>query len=304
MESNRTLFRFDGKSIEIDKNDMGIILQEPQKDDYLENFSEVDDIYSTEFGITRVSMYKNVNDGQQVVIKHIYKENLLSNLQRKQAQMEFPIQCALKHENIIQGYGYLETEDAYIGIMEYANEGALLAEQIDEDLQEIDNETKIKAYMIDILEGLDYIHSSGLIHCDIKLENILAHSIPGETIPLLKLCDFGLVQIADEEGKAYIEDPLGTHHYMAPEIQKGVYITNKVDLWSVGVVLYKMVCAYRPTSIGDYQYGSGPIPIREQDWSNRSKELKDLVLKLLEYDPEKRISAKEALDHAWFHFDD
>ena len=61
-----------------------------------------------------------------------------------------------------------------------------------------------------------------------------------------------------------------------------------------------MAVAYKPTILGDYKYGSGPIPFRKFDWRKRSPQLQDLVTKLLEYDPEKRITAEEALDHPWF----
>lgn len=81
---------------------------------------------------------------------------------------------------------------------------------------------------------------------------------------------------------------------------QGTYLTEKIDMFSLGVVLYKMAVAYKPTILGDYKYGSGPIPFRKFDWRKRSPQLQDLVTKLLEYDPEKRITAEEALDHPWF----
>ena len=69
----------------------------------------------------------------------------------------------------------------------------------------------------------------------------------------------------------------------------------------MGVVLYKMSVAYKPTQITGYKYGEGPIPFRRVDWRKRSKELQDLISLLLEVDVEKRISVKEALEHPWFH---
>eukprot|EP01016_Furgasonia_blochmanni_P022349 TRINITY_DN2437_c0_g2_i7.p1 TRINITY_DN2437_c0_g2~~TRINITY_DN2437_c0_g2_i7.p1 ORF type:complete len:124 (-),score=13.17 TRINITY_DN2437_c0_g2_i7:351-722(-) len=78
------------------------------------------------------------------------------------------------------------------------------------------------------------------------------------------------------------------------------YVDEKVDIWSLGVNLYKMSVAYKPTQIGGYVYGSGPIPFRKVDWKRRSKELQDLVTLMLEFDPVKRPSAKEILQHPWF----
>ena len=88
-------------------------------------------------------------------------------------------------------------------------------------------------------------------------------------------------------------------HYIAPEIKSGAKISTKVDMWSLGIVLYKMCCAYRPNQVKNYTYGDGPIPFREVDWKNRSCELIDLVTQLLQIDPKKRISARSALDHPW-----
>ncbi len=65
-------------------------------------------------------------------------------------------------------------------------------------------------------------------------------------------------------------------------------------------MLYKMSVAYKPTILGNYKYGSGPVPFRKIDWRKRSPQLQDLVSKLLEFKSEDRISAEEALDHPWF----
>jgi serine/threonine protein kinase len=83
-------------------------------------------------------------------------------------------------------------------------------------------------------------------------------------------------------------------------ISQDSYCSEKIDLWAAGILLYKLSVAYKPTNIGGYKYGSGPIPFRDRDWKKRSHEHKDLVSKLLEFDPTKRISAEEALLHPWF----
>lgn len=81
---------------------------------------------------------------------------------------------------------------------------------------------------------------------------------------------------------------------------KKCYVNEKIDMWALGVTLYKMAVAYKPTQITGYNYGLGPIPFRKTDWRKRSPELQDLVTKLLEVNVEKRISAEEALQHPWF----
>jgi serine/threonine protein kinase len=72
-------------------------------------------------------------------------------------------------------------------------------------------------------------------------------------------------------------------------------------MWSFGICLYKMTVAYFPTDIKKYQYGSGPIPFREKDWNTVNfNEMRSLIEACLEINPEKRITAKEALRHKWF----
>ena len=60
---------------------------------------------------------------------------------------------------------------------------------------------------------------------------------------------------------------------MAPEVQNGAVITRKIDVWSTGIVLYKMCVGYKPTQVRGYKYGSGPIPFRKVDWKQKSPEL-------------------------------
>lgn len=72
-------------------------------------------------------------------------------------------------------------------------------------------------------------------------------------------------------------------------------------MWSFGISLYQMAVAYFPTAIKQYRYGKGPIPFREQDWKDFDfNKLKNLIEGCLEFDPQKRLTAKDALNHEWF----
>jgi len=156
-------------------------------------------------------------------------------------------------------------------------------------------------YAEDILEGLDYVHQRGIIHADIKLENILTQTAEREDeYNIAKLCDFGLSHKMDSSGKAVAIVKAGTLGYMAPEVQAMATIGSEIDMWSFGVMLYEMTTAYKPTAMKNYRYGSGPIPYRNIDWRKHSKQLQDLINSCLEVDPTKRITAQEALMHPWF----
>lgn len=161
----------------------------------------------------------------------------------------------------------------------------------------------------DILTALNEIHSLGIIHCDIKPQNFLLFGNTGhsddsfdENISL-KLIDFGLCHYVDESlGKAKMKFACGSFHYRAPEIKENSLVDASIDIWSFGVALYKLAVAYFPTDIKKYKYGQGKIPFRDIDWEEFTSYnlIKDLIEKCLEYEPSKRITAKEALNHPWF----
>eukprot|EP01017_Pseudomicrothorax_dubius_P025113 TRINITY_DN2680_c0_g1_i7.p1 TRINITY_DN2680_c0_g1~~TRINITY_DN2680_c0_g1_i7.p1 ORF type:complete len:188 (+),score=21.06 TRINITY_DN2680_c0_g1_i7:94-657(+) len=185
--------------------------------------------------------------------------------------------------------------------MEYMNDAMYLPDKINTRLTPVKSEIKMKSFLFDILEGLEYVHSNGIIHCDIKLENLLRHKTDDDAIGLMKISDFGLSHKVDPATKkAFMDVQTGSFSYLAPEARTGAYIDEKLDMWSLGICLYQMSVAYKPTAIGGYKYGTGPIPFRKVDWRKRSPELQDLVVSMLQFDPEKRISSKEALQHPWF----
>jgi len=265
----------------------------------------VTEFYREPLAATSVSLGHIPSTHQKVAIKKIFKERLIDDFLKTQAAQEFPLHCSLNHENIVKGLEWSENEKEYILVMECTNHPDYFKEKIDVNLTPIKNEVKLKSFANDILEGLTYLHSKGVIHGDIKLENLLLHvdkeKDENSVTHVVKMCDFGLSRIMNPETRSvYMETPVGSHHYMAPEIKSRSNVNEKVDMWALGIVLYKMAVAYKPTQIAGYKYGKEPIPFRKVDWRKRSHEIQDLILRMLEIDPEKRISAEEALQHPWF----
>lgn len=87
-------------------------------------------------------------------------------------------------------------------------------------LTPVKNEIKLQSYVADILEGVDYIHKEGIVHCDLKLENVLMNKEDDDKIPIVKVCDFGLAHIKDKTtGKIHMEKKAGSHSYIAPEVK-------------------------------------------------------------------------------------
>ena len=141
-----------------------------------------------------------------------------------------------------------------------------------------------------------------IIHRDIKPENIMITNREKNGCLQVKLIDFGTAKIFEkgQQENKYV----GSSYYMAPEIIKRKY-DEKCDLWSIGVILYILLTGRPPFDGNDdeeilenvkkgvYDKWSYPFPIL-------SAQSKDLIFKLLQYDPKKRLNAEEALDHPWF----
>ena len=305
IQSTKNIFSCKNGVLICNPNDREMSLQPPQAYNNLINgYSETEEIYADMMAPTKVKLGYDKENDRQVVIKSIYKNLLYDDLARQQAAIEFPLQCSLNHMNIVKGYEYAESDNEHIIVMEYVNKAEYLKEKIDDDLNQIKNEVKLKSFMADLFEAVAYLHECGVAHCDIKLENILTKKNEYERIPTLKLCDFGLSQLINPDtGTVIIDKMMGTHGYIAPEIRDGVEITDAVDIWSLGIVFYKLCVAYKPTQVGGYKYGSGPIPFRKFDWKKRSPELIDLLKRMLEFEGKNRITANEALDHPWFHIE-
>jgi serine/threonine-protein kinase Chk2 len=154
-----------------------------------------------------------------------------------------------------------------------------------------------------------YLHDQGISHRDLKPENILLESSEtNET--LIKVTDFGLSKFFDST--IMMKTFCGTPNYLAPEVLttrgEGVY-TNKIDNWSLGVILYICLVGYPPFSDEDTkvsletQIKKGLYTFPEEFWSGISSDAIDVIKKLLTIDPNKRASLEEVLEHKWIKED-
>ncbi|MBX3009837.1 MAG: EF-hand domain-containing protein, partial [Melioribacteraceae bacterium] len=120
----------------------------------------------------------------------------------------------------------------------------------------------------------------------------------------IKIIDFGTAQIYERGSKKKMEERYGTPYYIAPDVLNKNY-DEKCDIWSLGVILYILLVGYPPFNGSDDKkiidaVKKGKYTLDEPEWDDVSEEAVDLVKKCLTYDPDKRISAGEALDHVWF----
>ena len=113
------------------------------------------------------------------------------------ARQECAIQSLFNHRNIVQLHEYTENEDEIVIFMEHVNDAGYFERKLEHRKKEIKNETKLREYARDVLEGLREVHNSNIIHADMKLPNILLQRpTPDEKQtgerPVVKICDFGI----------------------------------------------------------------------------------------------------------------
>ena len=249
----------------------------------------------------QVFLVQNKYTKEYFAMKEIPKtsEDLLSD---NEIMDEIEILKNLDHPDIVRITEFYNTENSYYLINEYCKYGELY-EQVKNEF----SETQIAVMFRQILSGIAYLHSNNIIHRDLKLENILISDIEksittNEDLFLVKIIDFGTAKIFDKNKipRAIV----GSIYYIAPEVILKKY-GKECDMWSLGVILYMFIVGHAPfdgRSNRDImeKIKGGKYLKNEKRWKKASNEVKDLINKLLVLEPEKRLTAFEALRHPWF----
>lgn len=246
-------------------------------------------------GYGAVYLAKNKKTDNYVAIKAIQK---LKVKDYESFVTEMNILRGLDHPNIYKLYETWETDRIWFLSTEYCKGGELFYFIVKQDAKHL-TEQEAALIMRQGFSALKYLHENNICHRDIKPENFLLYK--DKKPDNIKLIDFGLAKKLSEN--EIMSNPNGTAYYIAPEVLKGEY-TVKCDVWSMGVVLYIMLCGRPPfkgksnpdiiSSVlkGEYHFD---YPAFE----SASEEVKDFISKCLEMDVDQRMSAAEAYDHPW-----
>ncbi|KAJ2890833.1 serine/threonine protein kinase, partial [Coemansia aciculifera] len=215
-------------------------------------------------------------------------------------QVETSILSRVRYPSIVMVHGVFRERDYLYLVLDLAPDGELFEEIVRREFLAEDDARRV---LLQLLLAIRHLNRLGIVHRDIKLENILLadrHNLR------IKLADFGLAKIVGET--MFMKTVCGTPMYVAPEVltvrQLGMY-DNLVDMWSLGVVLYICLCGYPP-----FSEEVSPPPMRDQIiagiysfpspyWDSVSSEAIDLVCQMLQTDPRNRISVDDALAHPW-----
>jgi tRNA A-37 threonylcarbamoyl transferase component Bud32 len=174
-------------------------------------------------------------DNTKFAVKVIAKnqsEDELSLLRR-----EIDIMKKLKHEHIISLSDYFEDNETIYLILELAVGGELFDQIISRGSY---SERDAAGIILQILEATTYMHEKGIAHRDLKPENLL---VTGEGYDVIKISDFGL---SKDFGTENLKTSCGTPDYVAPEVLKGTSYDHSVDIWSIGVITYILLCGFPP----------------------------------------------------------
>ncbi|PSC73989.1 CAMK CAMK1 kinase [Micractinium conductrix] len=225
-----------------------------------------------------------------------YNENESS---RADIFKEIDILMALQHENIVVMKEYFEEGNKVYLIMEMLQGGELLDAVLEKGHY---SEGDARSCFLQIIQAIKYLHSRGIVHRDLKLENLLL--VRKGDISHIKIADFGLAR--RYMGSLAMTTVCGTPQYVAPEIIKGgpASYGPECDLWSAGVILFILLGGYPPFYDESEprlfeKIRKGRFDFNDEVWSAVSADAKDLIRNLLMVDPTKRLTVPQVLSHPW-----
>ena len=227
-------------------------------------------------------------------IKILDKKMINTKIQKNNINTEKTILSYLNHPFIMKLNYAFQTKKSLYFITQFMH-GGELNYHIYKEKKNYFNEEKTKFYAAQIIIALNYLHENKCIYRDLKPENILI-DINGN----IKLTDFGLSKICVTY-PCKAKTLCGTPEYLAPEILFAKEYGIEVDWWSLGVVIYEMLSGYLPFRIIHGNKITKSIYKQKiKIFEHFSFEAKDLIIKLLEYNPKKRIKYKEIIKHSFF----
>ena len=254
------------------------------------------------FGIVKLAT--NEDTGQKfaakaVDMKIVHKEGLLEYVNR-----ETKLAAHLHHPHIIQLVEVIELpeDNLRLYIMELAPNGELFDQIVAVSRFQ---EATARRYYQQLISAVRYCHSKGVVHRDLKAENLLV-----SRDNMLKVCDFGLSRYANEG--SFTDHPVmftsiaGSLDYQAPEIVRNQkYFGKPADIWSCGVILGFMLSGWLPFQdhAGDAATKRRIMKLPRPEYvlhEDISKEARDLIEKCLDSDPQSRITADMIIQHPWF----
>lgn len=225
----------------------------------------------------------------------------LTDKSRQGLQQEIEILQMMDHDNIIRLYDTYDVSSHVYLVTELMSGGELF-DRIVKNVYY--NEGEARDVCKILFDTVAYCHERKIAHRDLKPRNLLLKSIDNDYE--ITIADFGLAKIAESDNSLITE--CGTILYVSPENVIGLPYGTKTDVWSMGVIMYILLCGYPPFFTNDKVplkdlIIRGQYKFHNKYWSNISDDAKDLISSLLTVNPDKRISAADASKSRWIQND-
>ncbi|EPB83219.1 CAMK protein kinase [Mucor circinelloides 1006PhL] len=242
---------------------------------------------------------------KMVAMKVIYKNAFLHKPKAKESLLReigvclsFPV-----HPCIIQVNRLFDIDNKMYIIMEYGIDGDLFDSITSGEMGM--KEYEVKIVFDQIAHAISFLHGRGIVHRDIKLENIIMCDRKSLTV---KLCDFGLSTFI--RNNKPLETSCGTIMYAAPELLESKGYGKEIDIWSLGVLLFTALATSTPFLQGDDnkeedrkrlqdQIKSGQLDYSMPVWEEISADAKDLIDNMILVDKKKRFTIQQVIEHKW-----
>ncbi|KAF9426012.1 hypothetical protein BGZ76_002966 [Entomortierella beljakovae] len=252
--------------------------------------------------------FASVYSATEIKSKKVYAVKIVKkseNLNLKLTQSlerEIGTLMCIDHPNLLRIHKVFNEETRHYLVTELARGGELF-DRVQEKQKFSEAESRI--VFRQLLSGVKYLHDRGIVHRDLKLENVL---LMDKNSLIVKISDFGLANIVGEQ--KFLSTICGTPSYVAPEVIRNQEYGKAVDMWSLGVILYIFLCGFPPFSEElappklRIQVLEGVYTFPSPYWNNISDEAVDLIQDLLLSDSKLRLTVDGALDHTWMHLKD
>jgi serine/threonine protein kinase len=242
-------------------------------------------------GYSVVYLVQHKHSGNKYALKCAMKFNRGKD-KSKRIYQEIEVLKELRHRGIIRLKGWFEDEENIYLVLQYIS-GRDLSKYFKKDLP---SKEKTADIIHQIVRSISYCHRRGIVHRDIKLENILIDSKMK-----IRLTDFGLCAIKNSDGD-YFYDEVGTARYTAPELIEGTGYNESVDVWGIGIVLFMLLTGKYPFDGSKRKSIFNRILNKDIDYDMYDLERDEIHLlkRLLCKNPRYRIQLEDITKHPWF----
>ncbi len=266
-------------------------------ENFFDSYEMLDEIGEGKFGLVKLGVHYKTKE--RVAIKIIKKEAMnINDLELVKGEIDIMKLC--RHPNVVRLLDHFENSEFIFIVMEYLSGGDLGNYLQVKNFQF--NEKRAAEIMFQIANGLNYLHAYGVLHRDLKPDNIMLSNSSDNAI--IKIMDFGLSKVLGPQER--VNDGFGTLSFVAPEVLIRQPYNKQIDIWSMGIILYYMLTSCLPFDDDNdsEEVIAKMIVFNECEFpdklfKDRSKEVKDIIGQCLIKNPEKRITVDNYLIHPW-----